>query len=96
MQLELVPPEGPPLRVGALVWRIDADGLAFLFSRGIRPEDVVNLDPGMTPFPESVLDMFKGELGWPTGGWPEPLWKVILGEKKFNGLFFRLLEIKCH
>jgi hypothetical protein len=30
-QLELVPPEGPPLRVEALVWRIDADGLAFLF-----------------------------------------------------------------
>jgi len=24
------------LRVGALVWRIDADGLAFLFSRGIQ------------------------------------------------------------
>ena len=36
VQLELVPPEGPPLRVGALVWRIDADGLAFLFSRGIQ------------------------------------------------------------
>ena len=36
VQLELVPPEGPPLRVGALVWRIDADGLAFLFNRGIQ------------------------------------------------------------
>jgi hypothetical protein len=36
VQLELVPPEGPPLRVGALVWRIDANGLAFLFSRGIQ------------------------------------------------------------
>jgi hypothetical protein len=35
-QLELVPPEGPPLRVGALVWRVDADGLAFLFSHGIQ------------------------------------------------------------
>ena len=36
VQLELVPPEGPPLRVGALVWRIDADGLAFLFSDVIQ------------------------------------------------------------
>ena len=36
VQLELVPPEGPPLRVGALVWRVDADGLAFLFNRGIQ------------------------------------------------------------
>src|SRR5439155_17105777 len=36
VQLELVPPEGPPLRVGALVWRVDADGLAFLFSHSIQ------------------------------------------------------------
>ncbi len=36
VQLELVPPEGPPLRVEALVWRIDADGLAFLFSHAIQ------------------------------------------------------------
>jgi hypothetical protein len=36
VQLEVVPPEGPPLRVGALVWRIDADGLAFLFNHGIQ------------------------------------------------------------
>jgi len=35
VQLELVPPEGPPLRVGALVWRIDAEGLAFLFEREV-------------------------------------------------------------
>jgi len=28
--------------------------------------------------------MFSGELGWPTGGWPEPVWKVILGERKFK------------
>ncbi len=36
VQLELVPPEGPPLRVGALVWRIDSDGLALLFSHDIQ------------------------------------------------------------
>jgi hypothetical protein len=36
VQLELVPPEGPPLRVGALVWRVDADGLALLFSREVQ------------------------------------------------------------
>ena len=36
VQLEVVPPEGPPIRVGALVWRIDADGLALLFSRNIH------------------------------------------------------------
>jgi len=36
VRLEFVPPEGPPLQVGALVWRVDADGLAFLFGRGIQ------------------------------------------------------------
>jgi len=36
VQLEIVPPEGPPLRVGAMVWRVDRDGLAFLFSSGIQ------------------------------------------------------------
>ena len=36
VQLELVPPEGLPLRVDALVWRADADGLAFLFSHTIQ------------------------------------------------------------
>jgi len=64
--------------------KVVGDMALFLFSRGIRPEDVVNLDPGMTPFPQSVLDMFSGGLGWPPGGWPEPVWKAILGEKKFK------------
>jgi len=36
VRLEFIPPEGPPLRVGALVWRLDHDGLAFLFARGIQ------------------------------------------------------------
>jgi pyruvate carboxylase len=63
--------------------KVVGDMALFLFSRGIRPEDVVNLEPGMTPFPESVIDMFSGGLGWPPGGWPEPAWKVVLGEEKF-------------
>jgi len=36
VQLEVVPPEGPPLRVGATVWRFTSDGVAFLFSSGIQ------------------------------------------------------------
>jgi pyruvate carboxylase len=28
--------------------------------------------------------MFSGGLGWPAGGWPEQVWKVILGEKRFK------------
>jgi pyruvate carboxylase len=56
----------------------------FLFSRGIHPQDLVNLEPGVTPFPESVIDMLNGGLGWPPGGWPEPVWRVVLGDKKFK------------
>jgi pyruvate carboxylase len=63
--------------------KVVGDMALFLFTRGIHPEDVVNLEPGATPFPESVIDMFEGGLGWPAGGWPEPVWKVVLGPEKF-------------
>ena len=36
VHLELVPPDEDPLHVDALVWRVDADGLAFLFSQAIH------------------------------------------------------------
>jgi pyruvate carboxylase len=64
--------------------KVVGDMALFLFSRGIHPQDVVNLEPGVTPFPESVIGMFNGDLGWPPGGWPEPVWRVVLGENKFK------------
>ena len=36
VRLQIIPPEGTPLRVGALVWRLDADGVAFFFARSIH------------------------------------------------------------
>jgi hypothetical protein len=36
VRLQIIPPEGAPLRVGALVWRIDADGVAFFFARSVH------------------------------------------------------------
>jgi hypothetical protein len=35
VRLRIIPPEGAPLRVWALVWRIDPDGVAFFFARSI-------------------------------------------------------------
>ncbi len=64
--------------------KVVGDMALFLFSKGIRPADVVNLEPGATPFPESVIDMMMGGLGWPEGGWPEPVWRAILGEARFK------------
>ncbi len=62
--------------------KVVGDMALFLFSRGIKPVDVLNLEPGATPFPESVVDMLSGGLGWPEGGWPEGLSRVVLGEKR--------------
>lgn len=36
VRLQIIPPDGTPLRVGALVWRLDMDGVAFLFAHGIH------------------------------------------------------------
>jgi pyruvate carboxylase len=62
--------------------KVVGDMALFLFSKGIKPADVVNLEPGATPFPESVIDMLSGGLGWPEGGWPADVQKVVLGEKR--------------
>ena len=64
--------------------KVVGDMALFLFARGIQPQDVVNLEPGVASFPESVIDMFNGGLGWPENGWPEPVWQVVLGEKSFK------------
>mgnify|MGYP002628587995 CR=1 FL=1 len=61
--------------------KVVGDMALFLFTRGIKPVDVPNLEPG-TPFPESVKDMLAGGLGKPMGGWPPKLVKVVLGSTK--------------
>ncbi len=59
--------------------KVVGDMALFLFSKSIKPTDIVNLEPGSVPFPESVIDMMSGGLGWPEGGWPEPVSKAVLG-----------------
>src|SRR5205085_438397 len=61
--------------------KVVGDMTMFLVTRGIKPADVVNLEPG-TAFPESVIDMLSGGLGQPMGGWPKDLQKVVLGKRK--------------
>jgi pyruvate carboxylase len=64
--------------------KVVGDMALFLFSKGIKPADVVNLEAGSIASPESVIDMMMGGLGWPEGGWPEAVWKLILGQKRFQ------------
>ena len=62
--------------------KVVGDMTMFLITRGIKPADVVNLEPGSTPFPESVIDMLSGGLGQPMGGWPKDVQDVVLGKRK--------------
>ncbi|HEY3915331.1 MAG TPA: pyruvate carboxylase [Verrucomicrobiae bacterium] len=62
--------------------KVVGDMAMFLITRGIRPADVLNLEPGATPFPASVIDMLMGNLGQPSGGWPKKLQKIVLGDRK--------------
>jgi pyruvate carboxylase len=62
--------------------KVVGDMTMFLVTRGIKPADVLNLEPGATPFPESVIDMIGGGLGQPVGGWPKRLQHAVLGERK--------------
>ena len=62
--------------------KVVGDMTMFLITRGIKPADVVNLEPGATPFPESVIDMLAGGLGQPVGGWPKDVQRVVLGDRK--------------
>ncbi|MDB6028456.1 MAG: pyruvate carboxylase [Verrucomicrobiales bacterium] len=62
--------------------KVVGDLAMFLITRGIKPADVLNLDPAATSFPESVKDMLMGNLGQPMGGWPKKLQAVVLGKQK--------------
>jgi pyruvate carboxylase len=62
--------------------KVVGDMTMFLVTRGIKPADVLNLEPGSVPFPESVIDMLSGGLGQPLGGWPKKLQRVVLGDRK--------------
>ena len=65
--------------------KVVGDLAMFLLTKGVEPEDLVNLEPG-TAFPESVVDMLSGGLGQPIGGWPKKVQKVVLGDlKPFRG-----------
>jgi pyruvate carboxylase len=62
--------------------KVVGDLAMFLLSRGIKPADLLNLEPGSVPFPASVIDMLGGQLGQPLGGWPRRLQKVVLGRRQ--------------
>ncbi len=77
--------------------KVVGDMALFLFTKGIKPADVVNLPPG-TSWPESVIDMLSGGLGEPMGGWPPAVVKAVLGPsrpKRVKPAPVKLKELKA-
>jgi pyruvate carboxylase len=57
--------------------KVVGDMALFMVSNGLTPEDV--LDPTREiDFPESVVSLFKGELGYPAHGFPAVLQRKVL------------------
>ncbi|MCG2841079.1 pyruvate carboxylase [Sandaracinobacter sp. RS1-74] len=61
--------------------KVVGDMALMMVAQGLTPADV--LDPGRDiAFPASVVEMLRGDLGQPVGGWPDALQKKALkGER---------------
>ena len=65
--------------------KVVGDMALMMVAQGLTREQVE--DPAVeVAFPESVVDMMRGNLGQPPGGWPEALQrKVLKGENPLTG-----------
>jgi pyruvate carboxylase len=61
--------------------KVVGDMALMMVAQGLSPEGV--LDPGRdVAFPASVIEMMRGGLGQPPGGWPENIQRRVLGEEQ--------------
>ncbi|MCC3159325.1 pyruvate carboxylase [Hymenobacter sp. 15J16-1T3B] len=61
--------------------KVVGDMALFLVSNNLTTEDVLTKGDSID-FPESVRELFRGDIGQPEGGWPKKLQKVILKDEK--------------
>ena len=61
--------------------KVVGDMALMMVSQGLTRADVENPDKDVS-FPESVVDMMKGNLGQPPGGWPEALQRKVLKDDR--------------
>ncbi|RJG04270.1 pyruvate carboxylase [Noviherbaspirillum sedimenti] len=65
--------------------KVVGDMALFMVANDLTPEDVRNPEKEIA-FPESVISLFRGELGFPPDGFPKDLErKVLKGEKPLDG-----------
>ena len=64
--------------------KVVGDMALFMTANGYTPEEVLERGDSIA-FPESVVALFRGDLGQPDGGFPEDLSRLILkGEKAYQ------------
>jgi pyruvate carboxylase len=61
--------------------KVVGDMAQFLVTNGLTVRDVLERGDVIS-FPESVKQLFRGDLGQPDGGWPKKLQKIILKDDK--------------
>jgi len=61
--------------------KVVGDMALFMVVNDLTPEDVANPDKEVA-FPDSVVSLFRGEMGFPADGFPKALQKKILKGKK--------------
>ena len=65
--------------------KVVGDMALFMVANDLKPDDVSNPAKDVA-FPESVISLFKGELGFPPDGFPKALeHKVLKGEAPMQG-----------
>jgi pyruvate carboxylase len=57
--------------------KVVGDMALMMVSQGLTRADVENPDKDVS-FPDSVIDMLRGNLGQPPGGWPDKILKKVL------------------
>jgi pyruvate carboxylase len=61
--------------------KVVGDMAQYLVSNNLTVNDVLERGESIS-FPQSVVSLFKGDLGQPVGGFPEKLQKIILKDQK--------------
>ena len=66
--------------------KVVGDMAQFMVQNNLSAEDVEKKADELS-FPQSVVDMMKGLIGYPPGGFPEPLrTKVSLATERLNAI----------
>ncbi len=67
--------------------KVVGDMALFMVTNHLTPQEILEAKHPLN-FPKSVVEMMQGYLGWPQGGWPKQIQKIVLdaaGVKPLSG-----------